>query len=229
MRKLHKARYEERLRAIREVARRFPGRADADCGLGLWAGVYLQTKWQKDSGREDLRVWNLVNANLTVAPLAYAREYSRNSALKPNELSGAKVWKDFFGCQDSAAALCRSDRRADRIRGILRMRFIVPRKFWRAHNASIALAVREHFEIFRDAPPPKEELAFWSGWIRFLVFCEMISPPTTDFVLRRFLTAAMPPTSPLGGAGDRIQDQPLLRRVFLNAVAAIGNSADPTR
>lgn len=229
--------YEIRLSAVRKIAQRFPGLIDVagheHRGLGLWAGIYLQTKWQKESGRERLHLWHVVNANLTLVPLAYCEEYLLDPALAHDESPyvrshpahdvTCRAWKNYFKAQDEALSLRRSKRRSERAKGLLRMRFSVPRKFWRAHNASIAQAFWQHHDEFTASPLPKEELAFWSGWIRLLIFCEKISPPTTDLVLMPFLNAVMPPTSPLG-EDWRIKDQPLFRRTFLKMVAYIGRS-----
>src|SRR4051812_33686446 len=69
------ASYTARLGKIREIAARFPGRI-APAGheyreMGLMAGIYMQTLWQHQSGRDELTIWYHVNATLTLAPRAY--------------------------------------------------------------------------------------------------------------------------------------------------------------
>src|SRR5947209_18012994 len=57
--------YSARIQRAEALARRYPG---ASGRYGLWAGIIVQTRWQRDSGRDRIPLWSLVNFELSVAP-----------------------------------------------------------------------------------------------------------------------------------------------------------------
>lgn len=230
--------YPRRLDAVKQVAHRFPGRlrpgASPYRDLGLLAGIYLQTKWQMDSGRDALSIWFLVNQSLTLAPLVYSQEYEANPH-QPCEQSNyvrtyptrdpdrapltqvatCRAWKEYFRASDAAAADLASEDPRRRLKGGWLQRTKVTQLLWDAHNTAIRHSIWQYAEEFTKVPVPEEELSFWRGWIRLVFFSEKVAPSTTDLLLRPFLVATMPERSPLGMEGFRIEDQPALRRAFL--------------
>ena len=69
--------YPQRIAILKTLARRYDAGAAPGSPLakyGLWAGGLTQTRWQLDSGRDGIELWNLVNFGLTVETTAYANE-----------------------------------------------------------------------------------------------------------------------------------------------------------
>ena len=230
--------YPRRLDAVKQVAHRFPGRlrpgASPYRDLGLLAGIYLQTKWQMDSGRDALSIWFLVNQSLTLAPLVYSQEYEANphqpceqsdyvrtyptrdpDRAPLTQVATCRAWKEYFRASDAAAADLASEDPRRRLKGGWLQRTKVTQLLWDAHNTAIRHSIWQYAEEFTKVPVPEEELSFWRGWIRLVFFSEKVAPSTTDLLLRPFLVATMPERSPLGMEGFRIEDQPALRRAFL--------------
>jgi hypothetical protein len=230
--------YPARLAAIREVARRYPGRI-ANVGhqyreMGLVAGIYMQTQWQHESGRDELPIWFLVNEMLTLAPYAYMQEYqanpglpceqspyalahpTRSAAVAPIHIEDAcRTWKDYFRACDDVKRDLSSKNPLVRLRGAWNQRTVVNRKLWRAHTTAIRFALWQYRDEFAGVDVPEPELAFWRGWIKVVFLSEKISPSTTDLLLKPFLTLAMPPCSPLGASSCSASEQPPLRSAFL--------------
>ena len=230
--------YPARLAAVRELAARFPGRI-APVGfayreMGLFAGIYLQTSWQHESGRDELPIWYVVNRNLTLAPRAYMAEYEANPDL-PFEQSpyvlahptrggpgapitvvdACRAWKTYFQLADQAQRDAASPSFFARLRGDLAARTTVTKALWHAHTTGIRFALWQHADELTRLAIPDPELAFWRGWIRVVYFSENLAPSTTDLILKPFLSLLMPPCSPLGREGCGVGDQPEARETFI--------------
>jgi hypothetical protein len=229
--------YAARLWAVTQLGRRFPGvknsrRSGATASsampedLGLFAGIYLQTKWQQDSGRDAWAIWHVVNESLTLVPYECYREYSANSVppVPVREDIARRAWKEYFRTADRVAILQKSPRLFGRVKGFVLARFLLPRKLWRAHVLSMRQAIVQNRELLSKPMAPAEELAFWRGWVRFVMVSGLLAPPTTDFVLGALLEAAMPPHAPLGASAARDQGGPLLRRSGLVLLKAYGRN-----
>lgn len=231
----HDRSYDVRLQAVEELGKRFPGPISAlgfkHRELGMWAGIFMQTLWQADSGRDRLSIWYLINQSLTLAPLAFYKEYrgnpdtfhtessyvrqnpTRDTHLAPlTQTDVAKAWKEVFKTHDYTRSLIQSKNILKRLKGH-GIRITLQRKLWKAHTTSMRHAIWQNLPLLRHADIPEEELKFWRGWVRFILFNEKVSPPTTDFFLKPFLDAAMPPHSPLDSS-SQIR-HPLLRRFLL--------------
>lgn len=244
------ASYEARILAVRTLGERYPGLVHG-LGfeyreLGLWAGILIQTKWQKESGRDDLDIWFHVNRNLTLLPLVYHHEYApdpdlpyeaspyvvnhptRGGAQAPvTHVDTCRAWKEYFKAHDAAAAADREGGFLGRFGNGFRKWFVVTRKLWRAHTTAMKQAIWEYLPEFRSSPHPREELRFWAGWIRFVFFSEKLAPPTTDILGKPILNAAMPECSPLGLEPCTLRRQPFLRRAFLRLLTR--GDIDPGR
>jgi hypothetical protein len=232
------ASYPNRLKAILEIARRYPGRVSSAGHqyreLGLLAGIYMQTLWQHESGRDELSIWYYVNYNLTLAPWMYMQEHlknpkepydqsfwvkthpTRDAARAPiRTVDHCAAWKDYFKSCDEAEADLKSMNPLRKIRGMYNRRVTVNKKLWKAHTTSIRYSLWQYADQFAQPGIPEGELAFWRGWIKLVFLCEKISPSTTDLLLKPMLNMAMPPCSPLGTEGCSASEQPALRRAFL--------------
>src|SRR5438045_4142099 len=97
--------YNARLRAVAQLGRRFTGGFN-DSGLGLFGSIYLQTDWQKNSGRDALPIWNLVNESLTLLPYECYRQYEVGPGLvTESSNTAAQAWVEYFRAADRVAAL----------------------------------------------------------------------------------------------------------------------------
>jgi len=190
--------YDQRLQAVRELGRMFPGYQSrlgyTNRRLGLFAGIYLQTRWQRNTGRDEVPHWSLVNQGLTLAAHAYALEYlaepdardedsryvaahpTRDAARAPvTQVDVCRAWKAYFHAAATGA------RKAE-----------LRRLLWRAHTIAIRHAVW-HFEPeLARADVPAAEVGFWRRWVTLVLGMERPAPPTTDLVLRPLLALAMP-------------------------------------
>jgi len=222
--------YPKRLEAVQELGKLFPGfllpLGHAHRSLGLFAGIYLQTKWQYDSKRDEIPLWFFVNQSLTLAPLAYAKEYladantseseyvkrhpTRDAAHAPiTQNDTFQAWKAYFqACTDNSSSVQLS------------------RLLWKAHTTAIRFALWQYASEFEKVTLPQEELAFWQGWIKLVLGLEIMAPFTNDFLLQPLLSVTMPRTSPLGDKDAQISKQPLFRRLFL---LLIMRKADPMK
>src|SRR5439155_16428876 len=67
--------YAKRLQILGALAARYPGRVERGSAIGkygLWAGIVVQTAWQKNSGRDRILLWSEMNRHLSVEPSTYA-------------------------------------------------------------------------------------------------------------------------------------------------------------
>jgi hypothetical protein len=196
--------YDQHLHAVRQLGRLFPGYRSKlgheHRELGLFAGIYLQTRWQRDSGRDRLPHWARVNESLTLAPYAYALEFladpeespqesayvhanpTRDAAAAPvTQLDTCRAWKAYF-----RAAATGAPKRALR------------RALWHAHTTSMRHALWQHEAELAAAEVPPSELAFWRGWCAVVFELEPSGLPTTDLLLEPLLGLTMPAGSLTG-------------------------------
>jgi hypothetical protein len=169
----------------------------------------LQTKWQYDSGRDEIPLWNLVNFGLAVEPAAYAAERARaKGARDPATLCAAsafvkanptpltvgpavdrtavcEAWMRFFDAEQQGAPS------AD-----------LQRLEWEAHTAAVVHSLRVYGGAF-ERPDASTELErnFWSSWSELVIVLGAMNYPTDGASTQRVSKVIMPPCSPLGGAG----------------------------
>ena len=98
---------------------------------------------------------------------------------------------------------------------------LLSRRFWHAHNTSIRQALRQHREEICATVVPRQEYAFWRAWIRIVLASELLSPPTIDCYVGRFLEDSMPPYAPLD-ATTPTTEKSNFRRNFLKFVTLLG-------
>lgn len=128
--------YSQRLEAVQKLGKLFPGKVLPfglkQRNLDYFAGIYLQTKWQKDSGQDSLPIWYLVNQSLTLAPYSFAQEYLENPNLQDDH---SKTWRTYFktgGLKD----------------------------IWKSHTTNIRFALRKHREELEKTNVTASEVAF---------------------------------------------------------------------
>ncbi len=158
--------YSHRLELVEKLGNLFPGKiyplGFKQKKLGYFAGIYLQTKWQQESGRDKLPIWYLVNHSLTLSPFKYAQEYLEHPVKDTSQ-----VWKIYF--------------KTGKLKDM-----------WKAHTTSIRFALHQHEEELERTQLSPFELAFWQGWIRFVFSCESWVPPLNDYLLKLPLSLTMP-------------------------------------
>lgn len=227
--------YTPRLEAVTKMARHFPGirlsRRKRDSTLseevGLFAGIYIQTRWQQQSGRHKLLIWHLVNESLTLIPYKYYLEYTKgqNNVQTPvHETQLRHAWEQYFYLADRVLTLERSNLFSEGFKAWLLARIVLPRKLWSAHMLSMRSALSHHKELFMTAEVPAEERGFWRGWVRFVLASGRLGVPTTEFVLGRFLQAIMPTHGPLTEESMAQKPESRLCRVCIRVLIFVGRN-----
>lgn len=190
--------YDQRLEAVRELGRLFPGYRSklgwANRRLGLFAGVYLQTRWQRDSGRDEVPHWSLVNQGLTLGAHAYALEYLADPDQPPAESAYVRAHptRDPACAPVTQADTCRAWKAYFRAAMAGARKSELRRLLWRAHTTTIRHALWQYEAELARADVPAAEVRFWRTWINVVFGMERPAPPTTDVVLRPLLALAMP-------------------------------------
>jgi hypothetical protein len=224
--------YPQRLAVAKRVARQYSRGASPGSPLapyGLWAGIVLQTKWQNDSGRAEIPLWNLVNFGLAVEPSAYATERAKTKGTRdPSTLCAAsafvqsnptpqtvgpsvdrtavcQAWMQFFNAEKQGVPT------AD-----------LQRLLWAAHTTSIVHSLRVYGGAF-ERPDVSTELErnFWASWTELVLVLAAMNYPTDGSGTQQVQKVIMPPCSPLGGAGCALTPADLGSSFpFVSAMAA---------
>ncbi len=202
--------YPERLRMVRELARNIPGVRYRKTPLGLFAGIYLQTQWQLESGRNSIPHWYLVNEMLTAAPYHYYRDFRADteSEYVPRDARLRKLWYRYF-------------REAEEIQKRYRVRsLLLPFFLWQAHTSSMKFVIAENPILLTGKDITKEEFAFWKNWVRFILLGRYVPIPTTVSIVGPVLSHTMPTCSPLCPQVLKDESTSPLRKYFLKVFTA---------
>jgi hypothetical protein len=185
-----KINYERRLEMVQELGTKYPGYIRTISGdlkyLGLWSGIYLQTAWQKKSGRSHLKTWDAINTWLTVVPYFIARyencntnPFINNNA-RINEVDApisiyevCKSWKAYFNS---------AKRPLNRLSDILNTKqYELKKLLWKAHGASIAYSLWRNYSKIKNNN--SEEWYFWANWTYFVYYLEKVNFSTYTRVI----------------------------------------------
>lgn len=205
--------YPQRIEILKTLARRYDAGASPGSPLakyGLWSGVLTQTRWQLDSGRDGIDLWNLVNFGLTVETTAYANELAaaKRNARDPATLCATSA---FVRANPTPATLGPPVDRAAVCEGWMKL-FVAERAgvaaselqqlMWSATTTSIVHSLRVYGGAFTRPDVSTElEQNFWGSWIELLFALEAMNHPTDGAGTQRASRVVMPPCSPIGGAG----------------------------
>ena len=213
--------YAQRLQILEALSARYPGQVERGSPLGrfgLWAGIVVQTTWQKDSGRDRIALWSLVNRHLSVEPSMYAALLEK------------------AGSNRDPRSLCATTRPADVCEGWLRYlisaRQGLPaptllRLLWQAHTAAIVYGLRSQRHLLDRVRTTTLERNFWGSWIEIVFLLEAERFPTDATTSMRASKLLMPPCSPLGSPGCRLRPADLGRAFpFVSALALRPASID---
>lgn len=207
--------YDCRLDAVRRLGELFPGYRSGlgheHRRLGLFAGIYLQTRWQRNTGRDALPHWFLVNQGLTLAAYAYALEYlaDPDQPCARSRYVGDHPTRDAANAPVTQVDTCRAWKAYFRAATARRPRSELRRLLWRAHTTSIRHALWQYEAEFDRADVPASELTFWRVWIKVVLAMERPAPATTDWVLGPLLSLSMPAGAPLGSSRRGRRMRPL--------------------
>jgi hypothetical protein len=213
--------YAKRLQILEALAARYPGGVETGALLGkygLWAGIVVQTTWQKNSRRDRIPLWSIVNRHLSVEPSGYAALLEK------------------AGPRADPRALCASSRPPDVCEAW--MRYLIGAKqglptptllqlLWHAHTTAIAYALRSQRQQFDGVRTTTLERNFWGSWIEIVFLLEAARFPTDALTSVRASRLLMPPCSPLGVPGCRLRVADLGRAFpFVSALALRPASID---
>ena len=207
--------YDERLDLALALGARHPGKVAPGAPLaeyGLWAGIFVQSSWQKDSGREDNPLWNLMNASLTVEPSIYAAELEAAAPGADAEaLCGSSA---YVLAHPTPAVPGPSIDRADQCEAWMRY-FLggsqglpattLQSLMWDAHSASLMHTARVDREALdRAGAQAPLEYNFWTSWMELTILLDAIDFPTSGAETAPVARDLMPRCSPLGAPGCQL-------------------------
>lgn len=190
--------YEKRLEMIIEMANEFPGYRNfgnsRDKKLGAMGGIFFQTQWQLNTGREHLQTWNKINTMLSVFPYYFSKNLNCNTnkyALNDNTTLSLKdvclAWTEYF-----EFAKVRRNPLTDPLK-IRKKRQL--RKLWHAHGVSIKYALMNfHNEMISD---DSEEWYFWANWTSFVFLLEKLNFSTYPGIIKLIKKSLMPTCYPI--------------------------------
>ena len=187
-----------RLNQVSLLSQWYPGLQKPSDGddLALWAGIYLQTRWQLDTNRVPLPHWSLPNAILTVFPyrIAVAQRQGENycgsvpqfadRSLNQSYSRACQSWRQYFLAHEEGRAR----------QGEVAMQKLM----WRAHTASLDFMEQAGADRMGQNNIPLAEYRYWKGWLKFVVALDRSNFPTKYGVIRRLNDEFLAPCGPLG-------------------------------
>lgn len=214
--------YPERIDLVEALAREYPGVIEDGHplgDLGLWAGIHLQTEWQDESGRNAIPHWRLMNYGLSVEPTIYAREYEAAA-----EIAGAgaeavcasspyarvdpgpgtddpaisrvdvcEAWTAYFIAATDGTA-------AAELQALM----------WDAHTMALINRLREvRGELDESRAGTPEEFNLWANWIETVFLLDASEFSTQASTSATASEQFMPPGSPVGSEGCRVDGDDL--------------------
>ena len=203
--------YADRLELAQTLAVQYPG--DVAHGeplgeFGFWAGIIVQTRWQDESGRDEIALWSLLNQTLSVEPSAYAAELASSpESADPAALCASSAYgRD----HPTTAADGPSVDRADVCEAWMSY-FVAHRQgsapatlqelLWDAHTVALVHGLRENREAIDGAATTNLERNFWASWFEIVFLLDALNFPTEGASTVRASNAVMPTCAPIGEDG----------------------------
>jgi hypothetical protein len=194
--------YAKRLQILEALAARYPGHVDPSQPLGrygFWAGIVVQTTWQKDSHRDRIPLWSLMNQHLSVEPTTYATELERAGRVRdPHALCMSSPSKSLAGVCEAWMRYLIGAEQGLPAPTLLRL-------LWRAHTTAIVYALDTQRQAFDRVRTTTLERNFWGSWIEIVFLLEAARFPTDAVTSVRASKLLMPPCSPLGAPGCQLR------------------------
>jgi hypothetical protein len=200
------------------MAKFFPGfinHQHHDRKLGALGGIYVQTKWQMQTGRNKIPAWSYINKYLTVKPYEYFLAYLTSDRRYCQRNQACLAWRDYFEF---------SDIRTHGLYGSASKRIEANRLLWRAHEASLSSALSENPNLFLLMKTPSPEKNYLEGWIRFVHVLASSHMPTSEFVIGLFARPSSPHCSPLGAPHCEVKHLRPSSKIFVKNLIKIGES-----
>jgi hypothetical protein len=222
---IHATSYRLRLKTVEKLGRRFPGTADAAKGadtleqIGVWAGIHMQTNWQKRSGRAASAFWSVLNYSLSKLPEKYMDEYTSGQMKPPDgspESEVRQAWYAFFQASDEAQSV---ELRPHNAFEWLTLHNDRPQQaLWDAHCKSLHFAEHQWGEHLEKSPDPKKEAQLSQAWLGFVDHLGTANFPTTKKFAKPILERTMPDKLLKPGAYSKLG---LTKRVFVTVMTTL--------
>lgn len=233
---IRKTDYDQRLETVVRLGRRFPGVKDSGAGnrpieqVGVWAGIYFQTSWQKATRRDTSAWWSILNYSLTQLPEKYAAEYESGVRAKDvpvtkgeagvDENEVRRAWLGFFEASDRAQAHARDGDGGGLFDWLKTSRSEPQQAFWQAHCKSLAFAEKQYSAHLARNPDPAEERDLEQSWLGFVNVLDDVSFPTTAAYAEPILSSTMPDGAILG-RGTKLDDLSGTKWAFTSGLSSL--------
>jgi hypothetical protein len=203
--------YADRLELAEALAVEYPGDVAPGQPLGefgFWAGIIVQTRWQDESGRDEIPLWSLLNQTLSVEPSTYAAELaSAPASADPAALCASSAYgRD----HPTTAVEGPSVDRADVCEAWMSY-FVAHRQgsapatlqqlLWHAHTVALVHGLREHRAEVDSAATTDLERNFWASWLEIVFLLEALNFSTESATAVPASNAVMPTCAPIGADG----------------------------
>jgi hypothetical protein len=204
--------YEDRLKTLIQLGERFPGVKEHDpdkddplAGLGVFAGLYMQTSWQKRSGRDESAFWSILNHSLTKYPEKFAKEYEAGKFVAPSkprsdgkltENDVRQAWHSFFKASDAAQA--RPLRPGNAVDWVKAEEDHPQKALWDAHCKSLHFFKQEYGDYLAAHKDPETEDDLEQSWFNVVDYLAEVNFPTTSKYAEPILSHTMPEGGILG-------------------------------
>jgi hypothetical protein len=213
--------YAKRLQILEALATRYPGHLEPSQPLGkygLWAGILVQTTWQKNSHRDRIPLWSIMNQHLSVEPTTYATELELAGKVRdPHVLCASRPSANSTVCEAWMRYLIGAKQ------GLAAPTLL--RLLWHAHTTAIVYALRTQRQAFDRVRTTTLERRFWASWIEIVFLLEASQFPTDAATSVRASRLLMPPCSPLGTPGCRLRAADLGRAFAFVSILALRHAS----
>jgi hypothetical protein len=169
--------YPVRFSLVEQLSKKYPLHFGKDA-KGYWAGIYYFSKWQYNSGRDVLPIWEKVNRSFTVNPYLISL-FSKDSAEIPFINKAVEAdWNKVFDKN-------RNQRKDLKI-------------LWTAHANALADGMQRMEKELDSLHVPEEEIRFWRGRVKVIFFLSRVNFPTIKNVVVPIINLLEPRCSPIG-------------------------------
>lgn len=196
--------YHSRLLMVEQLSKQYALPAGKD-EKGYWSGIYYFSKWQFDSGRDLLPIWERVNRSFTMNPYLLSQFLKKDSAFTVLPMHpGVKAkWNKIF-TQEARKKQC------------LQL-------LWKAHAAALAEGMQNMEKEVENLDIPEDEIRFWRGRVKVIFFLGNLNFPTVKKFIVPIINVLEPPCSPLGLPGCEIRDMNTgIRKLYVQLLRHLG-------
>lgn len=179
--------YDTRTRMLEELGKNDPGvRSGKNDTLGLWAGIHHHTQWQRRTGRDTLKIWHLLNEQVTELP------HRLSFDAKKDDNETVHVWSRYFRASRTIASLAHSKNPITRLTADLLARIFLPPFHWYAHNKALREAIKKYKKEFAEQSVSGTEKIFWRISLFLTRFGIFLPVPMTARYAKPLLGSYLP-------------------------------------